>query len=249
MGPSPHIALAKRSYDVDLGPDRHDFAQLVLPLNGRLLMDVGGRERPIDGLQAAFVEAGAAHSQVGADAAPHSALILDLNPALIDSAIGDRLTGSIFVPIPSAARSLVEYMGMVISQRGEPQSVLPFWTPLILDALLPGLSHPRSRLAGVMAQVRADPGLPWTAALMAQRAGLSVSRLHACFRAELDMTPRAWLSEVRLERVRQWLVETDLPIAELAHRAGYADQSALTRALRRATGHTPSAYRREMTAR
>jgi AraC-like DNA-binding protein len=79
---------------------------------------------------------------------------------------------------------------------------------------------------------------------MAAHAGVSVSRLHALFRAELDSTPAAWLWGRRLDCVRQWLVGSDRPIAELAFRAGFADQSALTRALRRATGMTPAAYRR-----
>uniref|UniRef100_UPI000584FEE4 helix-turn-helix domain-containing protein n=1 Tax=Xanthomonas sp. SHU 199 TaxID=1591174 RepID=UPI000584FEE4 len=34
------------------------------------------------------------------------------------------------------------------------------------------------------------------------------------------------------------------PIADLAQDSGYADQSALTRALKRSTGQTPAAYRR-----
>ena len=38
--------------------------------------------------------------------------------------------------------------------------------------------------------------------------------------------------------------DTDRPIAELALAAGYADQNALTRAMRRATGSTPAAIRR-----
>jgi len=79
---------------------------------------------------------------------------------------------------------------------------------------------------------------------MATQAGVSVSRLHDLFRAELDTTPHAWLAEVRLRRVREGLAGSDLSIAELAYRSGYADQSTLTRAMRRATGMTPAAYRR-----
>jgi AraC-like DNA-binding protein len=74
---------------------------------------------------------------------------------------------------------------------------------------------------------------------------MSVSRLHSLFREDLESTPHAWLSQVRLGRVQHWLATTNLSIAELAYRGGYADQSALTRAMRNATGLTPAAYRRE----
>jgi AraC-like DNA-binding protein len=79
---------------------------------------------------------------------------------------------------------------------------------------------------------------------MARSAGLSVSRLHALFRTELDTSPHAWLRDVRLARARAWLAETARPIADIALAAGFSDQSALTRALRDATGMTPGAYRR-----
>jgi AraC-like DNA-binding protein len=80
---------------------------------------------------------------------------------------------------------------------------------------------------------------------MAREACLSVSRLHALFRAELDMTPAAWLTQVRLERVREWLLHTNQPIAQIALAAGYSDQNALTRAMRKASGITPAALRRQ----
>ena len=65
--------------------------------------------------------------------------------------------------------------------------------------------------------------------------------LHALSRSEWGLSPQAWLAERRISHVRKWLAESDLPIAELALRAGYADQSALTRAMQRLTGLTPAA--------
>ena len=66
---------------------------------------------------------------------------------------------------------------------------------------------------------------------MARRIGISPSRLHALSRSEWGLSPQAWLAERRIGHVRKWLAESDLPIADLALRAGYADQSALTRAM------------------
>jgi AraC-like DNA-binding protein len=124
-------------------------------------------------------------------------------------------------------------------------ALLQGWVPLLLDTLALDAPRPASRLAALMARVEADPGQPWTTEAMAAQLGLSVSRLHALFREELDLSPHAWLQGVRIARVREWLAGTDLPIAELALRAGFSEQSALTRAMRKATGLTPAAYRRE----
>ena len=69
-----------------------------------------------------------------------------------------------------------------------------------------------------------------TVAGLALRAGLSTSRLHALFLKEVGATPHAWISERRLTLARQLLADSTHSIAEIAYRAGYADQSALTRA-------------------
>ena len=79
---------------------------------------------------------------------------------------------------------------------------------------------------------------------MARASGLSVSRLHALFREERDCTPHDWLLECRLRLACEWLRATGRPVAEIALGAGFSEQSALTRAMRRTMDTTPAAYRR-----
>ena len=81
-------------------------------------------------------------------------------------------------------------------------------------------------------------------ARIAAAVGVSGSRLHALFQQAFELSPQAWLSSCRLRWSRAQLVEGDASIAEIAQRAGYSEQSALTRALRREWGMTPAEYRR-----
>ena len=124
-----------------------------------------------------------------------------------------------------------------------PDTIIRHCAPLLIDALV-AERRPVSRLDPLLRRIEAAPGEAWPAARMAVEAGLSVSRLHAVFRAEHDRTPQAWLSDLRLRAVQDALAGTTTPIAQLALDAGYSDQTALTRALRRATGLTPAAYRK-----
>jgi AraC-like DNA-binding protein len=236
------LNIALRSYDVDVGPDRHDFAQLVLPVSGMLAIDVDGTEGRLDTWHAAFVGGRTWHSQ--ASERPNRSLIVDLDPAALEPGIADRLATYPLLPVTPAAHGLIAYMGQLMLSGAARAYTGGHWLPLLLDALMDAPARPHARLAGLIAAVEADPGERWTTESMAAHAGVSVSRLHTLFRAELDSTPAAWLWGHRLDRVRQWLVGSDKPIAELAFRAGFADQSALTRALRKATGMTPAAYRR-----
>lgn len=236
------LDLNIRSYREDQGPDSHAFDQLVLPLSGALELEISGRGGRLAPGRAAFVSTGARHSTMS-DTANRS-LILDVHLAAASPAIADRLSARPFVNLSPPAMKLIDYMGLMLNEGRASATTISLWTPLLIDALAHEPSPGVGRLARLLAQVEAEPGLPWTAAMMADRAAVSVSRLHALFRAELNSSPRAWLSEMRLQRARNWLATSGQSIAQIAHRSGYGDQSALTRAMRNATGMTPAAYRR-----
>jgi len=51
------------------------------------------------------------------------------------------------------------------------------------------------------------------------------------------------LARVRLRRAAEWLAQSDKPVSEIAFDLGYADAPNFTRAFRKLTGVTPSAFR------
>ncbi|ALK97848.1 hypothetical protein AB595_16250 [Massilia sp. WF1] len=238
------VDLHLRSYGELTAPDRHDFGQLVLPLNGALLLEVEGRQGVLDPQRAGFVAPGAWHAQHG-DAGNRS-VIVDIGAEALAPDTAGRLFERPFAPLGPAARKLVEFMALMLrADSGAAPSVVQGWVPLLVDTLALDAPRPASRLAALLSRIEAEPGLAWTTESMAKAVGCSVSRLHTLFREEHDTTPHAWLLAHRLGRVRGWLADTDAPIAGIALRAGFSEQSALTRALRKATGMTPAAYRRQ----
>src|SRR5690606_12692167 len=88
-----------------------------------------------------------------------------------------------------------------------------------------------------------SPGGDWSVARMAAEVGVSGSRLHALFTHEFALSPQAWVSAARLRWAKQQLVGSRASISDIAQRAGYSEQSALTRALRRESGLTPRQWR------
>jgi AraC family transcriptional regulator len=79
---------------------------------------------------------------------------------------------------------------------------------------------------------------------LASRAGLSVHHFARAFRTSVGATPRAFIEQRRIDRARALIDNTEEPLAEIAAATGFATQSHLTTAFRRATGFTPAAYRR-----
>lgn len=237
--------LHLRSYGQPGEPDRHDYGQLVLPLSGALVLDVEGRRGRLDPLHAGFVPPNAWHDQGGE--AGNRSIIVDIGPDSLAPDTGARLFERPFAPLGPAARKLIDFMALMLpaDSGAAPPSVVQGWVPLLVDTLTLDAPRPASRLAALRASIEAAPGQAWRTETMARAAGVSVSRLHALFREELDTSPHAWLLAHRIERACEWLAASDAPVAAIALRAGFSEQSALTRAMRKATGMTPAAYRIE----
>lgn len=105
--------------------------------------------------------------------------------------------------------------------------------------------HPLSprRLRAVIDYVDANLGSAIDLAELAALANLSPSHFIRAFRAATQRTPYAYLIERRLALVTAALRSRDLPLAEIARRAGFRNQSTLTNTFKRHHGVTPSEYR------
>jgi AraC-like DNA-binding protein len=88
-----------------------------------------------------------------------------------------------------------------------------------------------------------QPRLPSVAEL-ARAAGSSVSTLERNMRRVFGVSPKGYMLAQRVDRAMTLLAETDLPLSEVAVRAGFYDQPSLTRQLVRLAGETPGGIRR-----
>jgi len=84
---------------------------------------------------------------------------------------------------------------------------------------------------------------PLDVATMARHAGVSPRTFARRFREETGTTPLRWLLAQRVLEARRLLEESDLPIDDVAWRAGFGTAASLREHFRRATSTTPTAYR------
>jgi AraC-like DNA-binding protein len=79
---------------------------------------------------------------------------------------------------------------------------------------------------------------------LAQAVGVHPVTLARGFRKVYGCSVGAYLRWLRVARAAHELAETDAPLAEIALAVGFADQSHFSNVFRRATGLSPSAFRR-----
>lgn len=84
---------------------------------------------------------------------------------------------------------------------------------------------------------------PLRVAELAAAASMSTDRLERAMRRALGVSPKQYVLRLRAERAAALLATTDRPIAEIAARCGYYDQSQLGRQFRDHVGVTPSEFR------
>jgi len=85
---------------------------------------------------------------------------------------------------------------------------------------------------------------PLDVAAMARHAAVSPRTFARRFREETGTTPLRWLLAQRVLEARRLLEESDLPIEDVAWRAGFGTAASLREHFRRVTATTPSGYRR-----
>lgn len=244
-----------RSYTSLVQAHTHPFFQVILPSRGVLDLEIAGRGGRIEGDCAAVIGTGDRHA-FSAMTGANRFLVLDVteparlpaNPATRD--LLEKLAERRYVALAPAAHSLIGYAEQTFACSGatapDKSHLTSLWLPLLLEALSP---EPRAAGRAVQALARAKAFIdrfydqPIRTADLARIAGLGASRLHELFQEQLDTTPHRYLMDVRLRRALALLATTQLSIAEIAARTGHADQSALTRHLRRTRGVTPAAYR------
>jgi len=85
-----------------------------------------------------------------------------------------------------------------------------------------------------------DLGVP----ALAGRAAMSERNFARVFRAELGVTPAAYVEAVRTEAARRLLETTDVPVGAVARSCGFGTVETMHRSFQRGLGVTPGEYRR-----
>ena len=154
-------------------------------------------------------------------------------------------------------RPLRDQLDMVQRLRGAPVWHLYACWPVInperdvvgvacISRLLDGAERRQptyERLATAIGYVQANLGGAIEISDLARGAGVSVSQFERDFVNVMGVSPRRYITKVRIEAAMDML-RGEGAIVEIAHACGYSDQSAFTRRFRASVGLSPSEYRR-----
>lgn len=108
-----------------------------------------------------------------------------------------------------------------------------------------GENDPRlGRLARAVERMRLEYSSPIRIAGLAEDAGMSLSRFERLMHSVLRVSPRQFLTRLRIEAAADLLRGGSLPLSRIALDCGFCDQPTFCRQFKDATGVAPGTYRR-----
>lgn len=248
-----HVIEARFPPGLALAPHEHERASIAVMLDGSFDLEIRGREyscpphtvttEPSGERHANQIQRGGAHVLVmqpdparrellrpytdlldGVHHFPRSPVFLQAHRITRELALQDGVT-------PMAVEGLVfEILGLLArSLDGRRQRAIPRWIVRVEEML-----HTRFLE-------------PLRVTEIAVEAGVHPAHLMRVFRARHGVSMGTYLRRLRLDWAARRLSDTEDSLAQVAHEAGFADQSHFTRLFRHHTGLTPARYRRART--
>ena len=100
------------------------------------------------------------------------------------------------------------------------------------------------RIARALGQLHNEPQYAWTLDKLAQEVGMSRASFAKHFRELVGQPMFEYLTSLRMQRAKELLTDTTLPLYEVASRVGYESDLAFTKTFKKLTGITPTRYRK-----
>jgi AraC-like DNA-binding protein len=104
---------------------------------------------------------------------------------------------------------------------------------------------PPPALRKALAHTDANLARPLSVAELARQAERSTSGITGLFRAYCGTSPVQWVNRRRVERARELLATSGLPVGEIGAAVGIEDPFYFSRLFKKLTGQSPRAYRKE----
>lgn len=101
------------------------------------------------------------------------------------------------------------------------------------------------RIKKVLEHIHEDPARPFTLEELTARSGVKKTLFLQSFRRVTGTTPKQYILGLRLEYARDLLLETDVPVAQVAERCGFSDSFYFSRCFKNHFSTSPRQYRKE----
>lgn len=231
--------LSIRVYSSAIRTHIHDYHQLFFPLVGGATCGVSQETYKVGPGQCIVYPAGIEHYCIPDDNSKYLVTDLDELPEQLQD------LEHLVVSVPPPLQAFFYFAEKQLDYRVNPS--LEKSMGALVEELLRELDfQPRvdPRIARVMAFFEKDLSVSTSLDDLSSLAGLSLSQFKALFKKETRRTPGEFLRDLRMEKSKALLVNTDYPISIIAEMVGYFDASSFSHRFSSHFGFPPRNFRK-----
>lgn len=230
--------LSIRSYISQSRQHKHDYHQLVLPLQGMIKVKVGEFDGKVSVGDAIVIHAGFNHAFSANEAARF--LVVDLTQ--LPSNLCHTQTPK-FLLTP-ATLTYVQFAGLQLMSTTNAHlenAMCSMLLQLLEQQGQPLIIDPR--IANVISVIQQDISQNWSVERLAKLSYLSPTQFKVVFKSNVDQTSQQFVLQLRMEKAKALLTHTDLPIQLIAEKVGFSNPSSFSRRFSQFFGQSPKSYR------
>jgi len=217
----------------------HHHTQIVLPLSGRLILEVENKQQAVQLGQACFISTEYSHTHLAQE--DNRCLVLNALP-IWNGKIESEFC---FIDLTPQTQAYLPFLSSLVSDTSD--RLKTHQALNLLEHLLPIPQEKAfkadARLAKAKQRLDHDFVEPWHLTELASDVHLSPSQLTVLFKRHLGMTPKQYLLQRRLREAKLWLSSSNKSLEEISQKVGISNASALVRLFTKHYQITPGYYR------
>ncbi|WP_346352976.1 AraC family transcriptional regulator [Azotosporobacter soli] len=231
-----NIQCERRRYECTFSTHAHAYAQLIMPLNGRLEIETETKRVLVDEARLFFLPPDCDHTFRAERR--NEFLILDIPDALFVKQDLEKLAGGseyCFDERWQAIRQLLLNEAGRTTRSGAINHLFAYAYSMLLEECLPAsVRHIQAHYAEELDLRK-----------LAEIEHYTVGYYSEWFKKNMGVSPLEYIQRVRLNKAKELLANTRLPIIQIAHMTGYSHHSSLSRAFKDVEKMTPVDFRKK----
>lgn len=215
----------------------HPFAQLILPLQGTLIIETSRHQLELSETHLFFLPPQCQHTFYARER--NEFLVLDIPYALLTQGKMEMLQGGLLASLDErwrAVRSLLLSEINDTSKNSDIVHLFQYSYNLLLKDCIPRSLH----------HIHTNYYQSISLEVLAKLEGYNLTYYCEWFKQLTGKSPKAYIQTVRIEKAKELLASNTCSILEVAQQVGYEHHSSFTRLFQQLEGVTPLVYRQQI---
>lgn len=212
----------------------HSYAQLILPLQGNLSIKTDSHELSLDKRHLFFLPPKCSHSFYSDNI--NKFLVLDIPKIINPAVLGDIFKYELHHVLDDRWKA-IRYLLQEEARRSNKRALAD-----LVNYACRFLAEETKPIS--IQYIHNNFEKPISLQELAEIENFNISYYIEWFNKKTSMTPNTYIQKLRLEKAKEYLVDTELSLLMISQLVGYEQQSSLTRLFKKHEAISPSAYRK-----